>query len=58
MTHEKRYCLRCGRELKSKESRQLGFGPSCYKKYLADKKGGLLKYLEQNKGGKDDISSR
>ena len=46
MTDEKKYCLRCGKELKSIESKKLGFGPTCYKKHLANKKGGILKYIE------------
>ena len=59
MSQEKKYCLRCGRELKSEESKKTGFGPSCLKKHLAEKRGGLLKYLEkgtQNAGGKEKKS--
>ena len=25
-------CIRCGRKLRTPESRELGFGPTCYKK--------------------------
>ena len=27
-------CLRCGRKLKTQETRKLGFGKVCYEKYL------------------------
>ena len=30
------YCLRCGRKLKSEESKLLGFGKTCWEKYNAD----------------------
>lgn len=30
------FCRRCGRKLKSEQARQLGFGASCYKKYIAE----------------------
>lgn len=30
------FCRRCGRELKSKKAKQLGFGPSCYRKYMKE----------------------
>lgn len=36
-------CRRCGRKLKSKESKILGFGPNCYKKYLKDNSCSLFK---------------
>lgn len=29
------YCRRCGRKLKSEQAKELGFGPSCYKKHIA-----------------------
>ena len=29
-------CLRCGRRLKSEESKELGFGKTCWKKYNAE----------------------
>lgn len=31
------HCRRCGRILKSEESRKLGFGPSCFSKYVETK---------------------
>ena len=31
-------CLRCGRILKNEQSRIVGYGPSCYKKYLKETK--------------------
>lgn len=34
----KKLCNRCHRELKDKKSKELGFGPTCYKKYLKKKK--------------------
>lgn len=30
------YCRRCGRELKSAKAKELGFGPSCYTKYMKE----------------------
>ena len=30
-------CFRCGRILKSEESMVLGFGPTCYKKWVEEK---------------------
>jgi len=33
-----KYCLRCGRKLKSDKSRLLGFGEVCYKKQKTDKR--------------------
>lgn len=32
MKKDRRNCKRCGRELKSEESRELGYGPVCYSK--------------------------
>lgn len=29
-------CIRCGRKLKTEESRELGFGPTCYKKWQTE----------------------
>lgn len=29
-------CIRCGRKLKNEESRELGFGPTCYKKWQVE----------------------
>lgn len=34
----KKLCTRCHRELKDSNSKKLGFGPICYKKYLQKKK--------------------
>ena len=31
---EHEYCLRCGRKLKDKEARKLGYGKTCLKKML------------------------
>ncbi len=33
--HER--CLRCGRMLRATSTREIGMGPVCYKKYLAEK---------------------
>lgn len=30
------FCRRCGRELKSKQGKELGFGPSCYRKHMKE----------------------
>ena len=30
------FCRRCGRELKSKKGKELGFGPSCFRKYIKE----------------------
>lgn len=30
-------CIRCGKKLKTTNSKILGYGPSCYKKYLKEK---------------------
>lgn len=41
MSKEKKlykYCLRCGRKLKTIESREIGYGKVCYEKTLKDKK--------------------
>ena len=32
MEEKKVYCLRCGKELKDKDSKKLGYGPNCIKK--------------------------
>ena len=32
------HCIRCRRKLKTKESQELGFGPTCYKKWEAEAK--------------------
>lgn len=31
-------CIKCNRLLKTEESKALGYGPSCYKKILLEKK--------------------
>lgn len=31
------HCKRCGRKLKSNESKLLGYGPTCYKRMLKEK---------------------
>mgnify|MGYP003307398528 CR=1 FL=1 len=33
-------CIRCGKKLKSYTSKLVGYGPSCYKKYLMEKQKG------------------
>lgn len=30
------FCKRCGRELKSAKAKELGFGTSCYKRYISE----------------------
>lgn len=30
-------CIRCGRRLKTEESKAVGFGPTCYKKFIKEK---------------------
>lgn len=30
------FCRRCGRELKNKQAKELGFGPACYRKYMKE----------------------
>lgn len=30
------FCKRCGRELKSKKAKELGFGASCFRKYMKE----------------------
>lgn len=39
---EYEYCLRCGRKLKTKESRLRGYGDICYKKHLIKHKNTLF----------------
>ena len=31
------YCLRCGRKLKDKDARKIGYGKTCYKKMQTEK---------------------
>lgn len=45
--HEK--CLRCGRKLKSEESKQLGFGKVCWDKYNNENHLKVLFTVEENK---------
>jgi hypothetical protein len=47
-------CLRCGRALKGEKSTSLGYGPTCYKRYLQDKKP-TVKKLFNVTNCKDDI---
>ena len=37
MKKERQNCIKCGRKLKTHESKQLGMGPICYLKYLKEK---------------------
>ena len=30
------FCRRCGRELKSRQAKELGFGITCYRKYMKE----------------------
>lgn len=30
------FCRRCGRELKSRQAKELGFGVTCYKKHMKE----------------------
>lgn len=39
------FCRRCGRELKTADTKELGFGKTCYKKYMAETKYGNRKRL-------------
>ena len=39
---ETEICRRCHRKLKDDKSKELGFGPVCYKKYLKKKKSFLF----------------
>ena len=40
-------CQRCGRRLKTEESKTIGFGPSCYKKHI--KEGGEYKKYKRRR---------
>lgn len=33
---QKKYCRRCGRQLKDTQSKELGFGRTCYKKHVLE----------------------
>lgn len=51
-------CIRCGRKLKSAESKELGFGPVCYKKWQTET---LTRSLFSNKikeGGVGDATQQ
>ncbi|WP_160319321.1 MULTISPECIES: DUF6011 domain-containing protein [Bacillaceae] len=41
MTDQYIECRRCGRELKDKRSREMGYGPSCIKKVGSEREGEL-----------------
>lgn len=43
---EKNICRRCHRKLLSEESKKLGFGKTCYKKYMQRKKTYLFEMEE------------
>ena len=40
--YKKVLCRKCHRELKDEQSRKLGFGPICYKKYMNKRKSYLF----------------
>ena len=44
----KKLCKRCHRELKDEKSKELGFGPVCYKKYINRQRHFLFKMEELN----------
>jgi len=48
-------CRRCGRKLKSRESRLVGFGPVCYRKYLESQRKSRLFELKVYKKDKNSI---
>ncbi len=43
-------CKKCGRELKSKNSIKLGYGPTCYRKIKAERVGKQLKLSDYENG--------
>lgn len=45
-------CNRCHRPLKTEQSKKLGFGATCYKKYLQKKKIYLFEFPYNNIGRK------
>lgn len=47
MQKEYLVCIRCGRKLKSEESKQLGFGPTCYKKWKNETLSKKLLYKDE-----------
>lgn len=42
MANEHKFCLRCGRKLRSIEAKQLGYGAVCYSKIKNSGKGRLF----------------
>ncbi len=48
MYNEYENCLRCGRKLKTPESKILGFGKVCYEKYNSEAKYKELFHLEMS----------
>ena len=56
--YNKTFCRKCHRELKDEQSKKLGFGPICYKKFMNRKKTYLFE-MEDNKLKlkKEDIST-
>ena len=49
-------CKRCGRKLKNPESIEIGFGATCYKKFMAES---LLKPLfKASRGEVEDENNR
>lgn len=49
-------CLRCGRKLKSEESKQIGFGKTCYKKYMSeDNRKQLFHVSELSNNNKEEV---
>lgn len=47
-------CIRCGRKLKSQSSREVGFGPVCYKKWQTETlTRSLFSNNKNREGGKD-----
>ncbi len=48
MTEQYIECKRCGRELKEKRSREIGYGPTCAKKIKYGQEADLVELLAQN----------
>lgn len=48
MDTEYKTCLRCGRKLKTEESKSLGYGKICWLRYLESKKCKKLFEIEVN----------
>ena len=49
----KNICRRCGRKLISEQSKAIGLGPSCYKKYLEESAVVPLFSVEQERHHED-----